>query len=66
VCPVQGKPIQKGWIIFVATDLEEFNLEALVRLLEEGQQYPPNNLIKTHPQLLTWAFGFEKIKEYVQ
>jgi len=28
--PVKGKPIQKGWTIFVAADLEELTLEALV------------------------------------
>jgi len=50
---------------FVAADLEELTLEALVRLLEEGQQYSPNDPIKAHPQLFTWAFGFEKVKGYI-
>jgi len=34
-------------------------------LLKEGQQYSSNDPIEAHPQLFTWALGFEKIKEHV-
>jgi len=49
----------------VAADLEELTLEALVRLLEEGQQYSPSDPIKAHSQLFTRALDFEEVEEYV-
>ena len=65
LCPIQRELIQKAWIVSVAANLEELTLEAFVRLLEKGQQNSPSNLVKTHPQFLTWVFGFQEVKEYV-
>jgi len=51
--PVKREPLQEGMIVVIAADLEELALEAFVRLLEEGQQNSPINLVEVHPQLAT-------------
>jgi len=51
--------------VFAATNLEELPFEALVRLLEEGQQYSSSDPIEAHSRLLTWAFGFKEVQEHV-
>ena len=62
---VKGKLIQEGKVVLAAANLEEFPLEALVRLLEESQQYSPSDPIEAHPQIFAWALGFKEIQEHI-
>jgi len=48
-----SKLTQKVSIISAAVNLEELPFEAIVRLLEEGQQDSPNKTVKAHPQVFT-------------
>jgi len=57
---IQRKSFQKGWIPFVASNLQIFTLEALIGLLEEREQCPS---IEGNPQLATQVFGLKEIQE---
>jgi len=63
--PVKRKPVQESGVPPVAPHFEEVLLEALIGLLEERQQHPPNDTIEANPQLLARALRFKEVEEHV-
>ena len=52
-------------VVVVTTHFEELPLEALIRLLEQGEENSPCHPVKAYPKLLPWTLGLEEVEEDV-